>query len=152
MNTLPTDAPVDCELCRRDGGRLVFQGKLFRVIRADEPVFPAFYRLVWNHHVAEFTDLSLHERDLCMQAVAKIETVMRDLLQPTKINLATLGNVVPHLHWHVIARFSWDSHFPAPVWAQAVREVAPAQLEALQARCTAVDAALAQALALAQDT
>jgi diadenosine tetraphosphate (Ap4A) HIT family hydrolase len=150
VNTLPTDAPADCVLCRSDGGRLVFQGELFRVIRADEPGFPAFYRLIWNRHVAEFTDLPPHERSLCMQAVAKIEMVMRDLLQPTKINLATLGNVVPHLHWHVIARFSWDSHFPAPVWAQAARAAAPALLSALQAKCTAVDAAVAQALS--QDT
>ena len=41
---------------------------------------------------------------------------------PAKINLASLGNVVPHLHWHVIARYEWDSHFPAPVWAHPQRE------------------------------
>ena len=74
--------------------------------------------------------------------------MLRNLLQPTKINLATLGNVVPHLHWHVIARFDWDSHFPAPVWAAAVREAKASQLAALQARCTAVDAAIAQVLSV----
>ena len=138
--------PHDCVLCRTDGGHLVFRGEHYRVIRADEAGFPAFYRLVWNRHVAEWTDLTPHERSVCMQGVAKIETVLREQLQPIKINLATLGNVVPHLHWHVIARFDWDSHFPAPVWAAAVREAEPDKLTALQARCTAVDASLAQAL------
>ena len=40
---------------------------------------------------------------------------------PTKINLASLGNLVPHLHWHIVARFDWDSHFPQPVWGAAQR-------------------------------
>jgi diadenosine tetraphosphate (Ap4A) HIT family hydrolase len=144
-----TQGIQDCVLCTTDGGHLVFRGEHFRVIRANEPGFPAFYRLVWNRHVAEWTDLTPPERSVCMQGVAKIETVLREQLQPTKINLATLGNVVPHLHWHVIARFDWDSHFPAPVWAAAVREADAPQLAALQARCAAVDAAIAQSLAQA---
>ena len=44
-----------------------------------------------------------------------------------QVNVASLGNVVPHLHWHVIPRYADDAHFPAPVWAQAVRE-APADV------------------------
>ena len=66
---------------------------------------------------AEFTDLAPDERAECMDVVARVERVLREQLQPTKINLASLGNMVPHLHWHVIARFDWDSHFPQPVWA-----------------------------------
>ena len=49
---------------------------------------------------------------------------MRRVLRPAKINLASLGNVVPHLHWHVIARFADDACFPAPIWAPARREAA----------------------------
>ena len=110
-----------CPLCTGIGGALVFQGEKFRVIRADEAGFPAFYRVVWTRHVAEFSDLDAAERNLCMAVVTQVEQALREHLQPTKINLATLGNVVPHLHWHVIARFDWDTHFPAPVWAQACR-------------------------------
>ena len=54
-----------------------------------------------------------------MGVVAQVEQALRQHLQRTKINLAALGNLVPHLHWHVIARFDWDSHFPAPVWVVA---------------------------------
>ncbi len=113
-----------CPLCLEDGGVLIARAPKWRVIRATEDTnFPAFYRLIWNTHVAEFSDLSDADRHACIEAVTCIERALRDALQPTKINLATLGNVVPHLHWHVIARFDWDSHFPNPVWGAARREV-----------------------------
>ena len=114
----------NCPLCEEAGGLLVVQAPLWRVVRVeDAPAFPAFYRLIWQTHVAEFSDLDADERALCMEVVTRIERVLRDALQPTKINLATLGNVVPHLHWHVVARFDWDSHFPNPIWGEARREV-----------------------------
>ena len=138
---------MSCVLCDSDGGQLVWRGDKLRVIRADEASFPAFYRVIWNTHVAEFSDLSAAERAHCMQAVALVEQTLREQLQPTKINLAALGNVVPHLHWHVIARFDWDSHFPAPVWASAQRPRALAQEAALAQQLPQVDALLAQTLA-----
>jgi diadenosine tetraphosphate (Ap4A) HIT family hydrolase len=42
-------------------------------------------------------------------------------VQPDKVNLASLGNVVPHLHWHVVPRWTDDSHYPAPIWSAAAR-------------------------------
>lgn len=128
-----------CPLCTAVGGALVFQGEKFRVIRADEAGFPAFYRVIWIDHLAEFSDLGPEDRSLCMAAVNVVELALREQLRPTKINLATLGNVVPHLHWHVIARFEWDSHYPAPVWCQAQRPLNSAALALIQARLEAVD-------------
>lgn len=129
----------DCPLCTAFGGVLVFQAEKFRVIRAEEAGFPAFYRVVWTAHVAEFSDLSLADRGLCMAAVNVVELALRAQLQPTKINLAALGNAVPHLHWHVIARFDWDSHFPSPVWCLAQRPIDVAALATMQTRLGAVD-------------
>jgi diadenosine tetraphosphate (Ap4A) HIT family hydrolase len=60
-----------------------------------------------------------------MAIVFAVEQVLRELLQPEKINLASLGNQVPHLHWHVIPRFSDDAHFPDPIWAPRKREARP---------------------------
>lgn len=137
----------NCELCTTDGGRLVARRRHLRVIRAEDANFPATYRVIWNEHVAEWTDLPPAQRSLCMQAVAKVETVLRDALAPTKINLASLGNVVPHLHWHVIARFDWDSHYPQPVWGTAQRSVTPAAAERLPLTLDALDARVAEALA-----
>ena len=116
-----------CPLCDGPGGDLVFQAAAFRVIRTDEGGFPAFYRVVWNGHVPELSDLAPADRALCLEAVVAVERTLRAHLHPTKINLASLGNMVAHLHWHVIARFDWDSHFPAPVWAAARREAPAAQ-------------------------
>ena len=145
--SLAPEAAPDCPLCAQDGGSLIWRGEKVRVIRADEAGFPAFYRVVWNAHVAEFSDLSALERAHCMDVVVQVEQALRQHLQPTKINLAALGNMVPHLHWHVIARFDWDSHFPAPVWAAAVRDRVPAREEALRAQLPALERALAERLA-----
>jgi hypothetical protein len=57
-----------------------------------------------------------------MQITFKVEQVLRDVLQPTKINLASLGNKTPHIHWHVIPRFEKDVHFPETIWSAEVRQ------------------------------
>lgn len=129
---------MSCVLCDTDGGQLVWRGDKLRVIRADEAGFPGFYRVIWNAHVAEFSDLSAAERAHCMDAVALVEQALREQLQPTKINLAALGNMVPHLHWHMIARFAWDSHFPAAVWAPAQRSRVEAKEQAVMERLPAI--------------
>lgn len=138
---------VICPLCAEDGGALVWRGERLRVIRAQEAGFPAFYRVVWNAHVAEFSDLTAAERAHCMEAVTVVEQALRQHLWPTKVNIAALGNMVPHLHWHVIARFDWDSHFPSPVWAAAQRPSPVVQEAAVQALLPALENALRQQLA-----
>ncbi len=140
--------PVDCPLCCDTGGLLIAQSENWRVIRVlDAPDFPAFYRLIWQAHVAEFSDLNAAQRADCIEAVNTVEQVLRSALQPTKINLASLGNVVPHLHWHVIARFDWDSHFPNPVWGSPVRAVQGPSPEARLAQpLAAIDQRIAAAL------
>ena len=135
-----------CPLCETDGGLLIFKNDQLRVIQASEVSFPAFYRVVWNAHVPEFSSLSLNERGTCMNAVVAVEQVLRDQLKSTKINLAALGNAVPHLHWHVIARFDWDSHFPGSVWASPQRLADAEKLTQLALQCEQVNGALAAVL------
>ncbi len=136
-----------CPLCEADGGLLIFKNDQFRVIQAVEAGFPAFYRVVWNAHVAEFSELSPDERNACMNTVVVVEKVLRKHLQPTKINLAALGNAVPHLHWHVMARFDWDSHFPGSVWAAPQRATNAEKLAQLASQCAQVNHLLAESLA-----
>ena len=135
-----------CELCAGVGGTLVWHDDAWRVVRVDDANFPAFYRVVCQRHVKEFTDLDARERDRCMALVASVEAVLRGALAPTKINLASLGNVTPHVHWHVIARFDWDSHYPQPVWGVAQRVVAPAAATRLAVPVQALDRRVAEAL------
>ena len=138
----------NCPLCTADGGALVWRGDKLRVIRAAEQGFPAFYRVVWNEHAAEFSDLSATDRIVCMDAVALVERVLREQLAPIKINLAALGNMVAHLHWHVIARYDWDSHFPASVWAAAQRERNEEREAEIARQLPQVDEVLQKALTL----
>ena len=136
-----------CPLCDGPGGRLVHEGAKLRVIHADEPGFPGFYRVVWRAHVAEFSDLDAADRMLCMEAVALVEQCLRDHLAPAKLNLAALGNMVAHLHWHVIARFADDTHFPGSVWAPAQRAPDAARQAEIAARLPALEAAMIAQLA-----
>lgn len=106
-----------CVLCSTDGGAVVYSHPKFRVVVADEPLYPGFLRLIWTDHVREFSQLSADDRMLCMSAVVVLERFVIETFHPTKVNIASLGNVVPHLHWHVIPRFQDDAHFPAPVWS-----------------------------------
>ena len=113
---------MSCPLCVASNEEVLLQTEKLRVIAVHNEATPAFCRVIWQAHVAEMTDLSATERHELMEMVYRVEQAMREVLQPTKINLASLGNVVPHLHWHVIARFQEDAHFPAPIWANAQRE------------------------------
>jgi diadenosine tetraphosphate (Ap4A) HIT family hydrolase len=115
-----------CELCDSPGGEILWQDDRCRVIRvggSEGAAFPGFCRIVWSKHVREMSDLAAVERRHLLDIVAATETAVRKLMGPDKINLASLGNVVPHLHWHVIPRWADDSHFPAPIWAPPARPV-----------------------------
>lgn len=119
---------TDCELCAQQGGEVVHLGPDWHVVLVDDADYPGFCRVIWNRHMREMTDLALDERNSLMAAVWQVEAAVRDVMQPHKINLASLGNMTPHLHWHVIPRYVDDAQFPAPVWAPAQRVTAPGAL------------------------
>lgn len=134
---------MDCELCSRTGGELLWQDERCRVVHVNEPGYPGFCRVIWRSHVKEMTDLSEDDRIHLMEVVFAVESVLREQIEPAKINLASLGNLVPHLHWHVIPRFDDDPHFPQPIWAHAQR---PPAREPREASTAALATALAAAL------
>jgi len=131
-----------CELCSKPGGAILWQSDLCRVVRVEDPHYPGFCRVIWHDHVREMTDLEASRQDLLMRTVFAVESVVRQLFAPDKINLASFGNVVPHLHWHIIPRWQNDRHFPDPIWG-SVRREGPVQ------RTDVTDATLAQALSIA---
>lgn len=110
-----------CELCNADGGAILWQDAVCRIVAVTHPDYPGFCRVILREHISEMTLLDPSVRDRLMQAVFATEAALRHLMSPDKINLASLGNVVPHLHWHVIPRFADDRHFPDPIWAVARR-------------------------------
>ena len=101
-----------CELCDSLGGELLWQDDLCRVILVNDPDYPGYCRVICNRHVREMTDLEAFARERVMRVVFAAEEAVRRVMRPDKINLASFGNMVPHLHWHVIPRFADDRHFP----------------------------------------
>ena len=110
-----------CVFCESAGGRVVFEDTRLRVVVADEP-FAGFCRVIWKAHVREMTDLAPIDRMHLMNIVFAVEGALRALLSPLKMNVASLGNLVAHVHWHVIPRFADDSHYPQSVWGVRQRE------------------------------
>ncbi|HEY8084169.1 MAG TPA: HIT family protein [Methylophilaceae bacterium] len=113
---------ASCELCDSDGGEPLWRDDFCRVVLANDIDYPGFCRVILNRHVQEMTDLSIADRTRLMTVVFAVEQVVREVVKPQKINLASLGNVVPHMHWHVIPRFADDKHFPNPIWGAAKRD------------------------------
>lgn len=123
MTDAVTDAAFDpaCELCTLAIVPVYRDDKL-AVILVDDVAYPGFCRVIWHAHVKEITDLSPADRMLLNDAVWHVELAQREVLGPGKVNVASLGNMTPHIHWHVIPRFADDAHFPNPVWSAAVRQ------------------------------
>ena len=132
-----------CELCHL-GVPVVWQAEKFSVILVDDAAYPGFCRVIWREHVREMSDLSLDDRLLLNDAVYRVETAVREVMDPLKVNVASLGNVVSHLHWHIIPRYADDAHFPAPVWTQAARRTEESVLAARRALLPALAAAIAK--------
>lgn len=93
-----------------------------RVIDVGDPDYPGYCRVIWNEHVREVSDLAVDDRHHMLDVVNAVEEAVRTVMCPDKINLAAFGNQVPHLHWHVIPRFSDDVHFPDAIWAARRRD------------------------------
>jgi diadenosine tetraphosphate (Ap4A) HIT family hydrolase len=93
---------------------------LYRIVLTDEPMI-GYCRLIWNQHVVEWSDLDPISQIEGMRGLSATESLLRSLLKPTKMNLASFGNKVAHLHWHIIPRFADDAFFPEPVWGQKQR-------------------------------
>jgi diadenosine tetraphosphate (Ap4A) HIT family hydrolase len=135
-----TTAPADsshnsaCELCTQTGGTVIWRDANCRVVLIGDPDYPGYCRVIWRAHVREMTDLPAAQRAHCMRVVFAVEQALRTLLVPDKINLASFGNMAPHLHWHVIPRFAGDAHFPNPVWGRRQRSGSRATVPRLPAK------------------
>ena len=115
------------------GGELLHQAGQFRVVLVGDEHYPGFCRVIWQDHIKEVTDLPELDRMLLMDVLWQVELVVREVMRPDKINLASFGNLVPHLHWHVIPRYADDTHFPQSIWGQAQRAL-QSQAQALKVR------------------
>ena len=98
----------------------IYQNTLIRIDTHDSEV-P--WLIVFTKEVKkEFSECSSEEKTAIFSALDIIEKKMLSYYQPEKINLASFGNMLPHVHWHISARFKEDSYFPEPMWGEVQRK------------------------------
>lgn len=119
-----------CPLCQPINQEVLWQDDFCRVVLLNDADYPAYCRVELLAHVKEMSDLPPPDRARMMKVVFAVETAIREVMQPDKINLASLGNKTPHLHWHVIPRFEHDKHFPNSHWGEAVSDFKASPLDA----------------------
>jgi diadenosine tetraphosphate (Ap4A) HIT family hydrolase len=111
-----------CVLCQPSSHPILWQDDFCRVVLLNDADYPAYCRVELLEHIKEMSDLPPLQRARMMKVLFAVETAIREIIQPDKINLASLGNKTPHIHWHVVPRFENDRHFPNSHWGEVMRE------------------------------
>ncbi|MBV9636089.1 MAG: HIT family protein [Methylobacteriaceae bacterium] len=104
---------------------------LSRVLLVNDSRFPWLMLVPRRPNMSEFTDLPPGERSILMEEIAAVSTALKETTHSAKLNVGAIGNVVPQLHVHVVARFEGDDAWPDPVWGHGDRE--PYQDQAAEA-------------------
>jgi|TARA_B110000037_G_C17091644_1_gene494250 diadenosine tetraphosphate (Ap4A) HIT family hydrolase len=110
--------PISCDLCSTQKYPLIWSNNLIRVLLINDYDYPGYCRVDLIEHVKEMGDLDDDIRNKIMEVIFKVEKFINTYLKPDKINLASLGNITPHVHWHIIPRYFNDKHFPESIWSE----------------------------------
>jgi diadenosine tetraphosphate (Ap4A) HIT family hydrolase len=89
---------------------------LSRVFLHEDQFFPGYVLLVLRRHVSELYDLPAPERATLMEEVSRVAQALARVFRPVKMNYELLGNLVPHIHWHLVPRLATDPGLRAPIW------------------------------------
>jgi len=100
---------------------------LCQVRLSNNAAFPWVLLIPNQESIMEIIDLSPKDQQILIQEIAQSSKVMQILFHPDKINVASLGNIVPQLHVHIIARYKNDRAWPNPVWNTVSKVYEPAQ-------------------------
>ena len=85
--------------------------------------FPGYTIVVAKDHVTELFHLDRQARSEVLDEVTRVAKALYNLFKPAKMNYELLGNMVPHMHWHLVPRFAGDPLWPRPIWAEPHEEV-----------------------------
>jgi len=117
---------TDCPMCRRwdddSDLRVVELEHSFVVLNRDQ-YFPGYTLLFTKQHVTELFHLDRAVRSGLMEEVSGVAEALFTLFRPEKINYELLGNMVPHIHWHLVPRHEAEPLWPRPIWAEPHAEL-----------------------------
>ena len=99
---------------------IIFQNDLIR-IEIESAEIP-WLKIFTQKEIKEFSQCNKETKIAILEALDIIEKEMLNYFKPEKINIASFGNYVPHVHFHIQARFKEDSYFPEPTWGKKQRE------------------------------
>ena len=134
MNNFQLDSRLEADTF------LVGELTLSRVLLMDDARFPWVILVPKRADIREIIDLELRDRAMLYREMEAVMDAMKRLFSPTKLNVAALGNMVPQLHMHIIARFEDDQAWPKPVWSVGQR--VPYDPAAAEARAIDISVAL----------
>jgi diadenosine tetraphosphate (Ap4A) HIT family hydrolase len=80
--------------------------------------FPGYCLLFTRDHVTELFHLSPAVRQGVMEEISRVAAALYAIYRPEKINYELLGNMVPHMHWHLVPRRTDDPLWPRPIWSE----------------------------------
>lgn len=136
-------ACVMCDKYGRSGGELhIADLDLSRVFLREDQFFPGYVLLVLRRHVSELYDLPAPERAALMEEVSRVSHALARVFRPVKMNYELLGNLVPHIHWHLVPRLANDPALRSPIWT-VEHEAAPLAPAAARERIEMIRRALA---------
>lgn len=98
----------------------VYENELIRIEVETHEV--PWLKIFTREKKKEFSQCMVKTRKEVFRVLHEIELEMLDYYKPDKINIASFGNVLPQVHWHIMARFEHDSYFPEPVWGRKQRD------------------------------
>ena len=110
-----------CPMCRRwdsDAELRIAELDHSYVILNRDQFFPGYTLLFSKTHVTELFHLDRRVRGELMEEVSRTAKALFDVFRPDKINYELLGNMVPHMHWHLVPRFASEKFWPRPIWAE----------------------------------
>ena len=116
----------DCPMCTKwldePDLRVVELDRTCVLLNRDQ-FFTGYCFVVAKDHVTELFHLDPAERAAVMKEVTAVAAAVTAVFRPDKVNYELLGNMVPHMHWHVVPRFRSDPLWPRPIWAEPHEEV-----------------------------
>ncbi|HEY4745409.1 MAG TPA: HIT family protein [Desulfuromonadaceae bacterium] len=118
--------PSPCPMCNRwedDRDLRIAELTQSYVILNRDQYFPGYTLLFTKSHVTELFHLQAPVRSELMEEIAAVARALHEVFRPDKINYELLGNMVPHMHWHLVPRRAADPLWPRPIWAAPHDEV-----------------------------
>jgi len=89
-----------------------------RVLLNRDQFFPGYSFVIARDHVTELFHLDRDVRQTVLDEVTLVAASLYNLFKPAKMNYELLGNMVPHMHWHLVPRFTSDPLWPRPIWSE----------------------------------